>query len=479
MNMKSVFKTLSIPAIATIVIGMIFLALLAVRMNWFQSSEIPASAPKGTIPESETWMGIYQKSLKIGVSHRKISPIAEGTAISETTVMRLNTMGMVQGIHFYTQGVLNTDFSLSSFRAEIKSGLFQFSVSGQVQGASLVLDANGRPLTLSLQSPVYLSAALWDAAARAGLSENQSLTLSVFDPLTMMPQPVRITALGTERIEIMGAWQAARKVSVDVMGSRQNAWIDTDGSVLREEGVMGITLKKISAEEAKNSDLIAGEDLTRMVSVPADRVIADADKLSRLVLRISGVEIISTERQHFENGILTLSRETLSGLSDIFFAEPAVFLEPTALIQSDHPLIVKMLWQIISETDTPLIRIQKITEWIFQNIEKRPVLSVPNALETLENRAGDCNEHAVLFAALARAAGIPARIASGLVYLRGRFYYHAWNSVFLGNWITVDSLMHQIPADITHISLVQGNPENQMEILGAIGNIGISILEQQ
>jgi transglutaminase-like putative cysteine protease len=156
-----------------------------------------------------------------------------------------------------------------------------------------------------------------------------------------------------------------------------------------------------------------------------------------------------------------------------------VFLAPSALIQSDHPLIFKQLWQIISETDTPLVRVQKITEWIFQNIEKRPVLSVPNALETLENRVGDCNEHAVLFAALARAAGIPVRIESGLVHLRGRFYYHAWNSVFLGKWITVDSLMNQIPADLTHISLVQGNPESQMEILGAIGNIGISILEQQ
>ncbi len=111
---------------ATLVSGMIFMALLAVRMDWFQSAEVPVSAPKGTIPESETWMGIYQKSLKIGVSHRKISPMAEGAAISETTVMRLNTMGMVQDIHLDTQGVLNADFSLSSFRAEIKSGLFQF-----------------------------------------------------------------------------------------------------------------------------------------------------------------------------------------------------------------------------------------------------------------------------------------------------------------------------------------------------------------
>ena len=64
---------------------------------------------------------------------------------------------------------------------------------------------------------------------------------------------------------------------------------------------------------------------------------------------------------------------------------------------------------------------------MYQNIQKRPVLSVPNALETLRNRVGDCNEHAVLLAALARAAGIPAQVEAGLVYQKGRFYYHAWN----------------------------------------------------
>ncbi len=94
------------------------------------------------------------------------------------------------------------------------------------------------------------------------------------------------------------------------------------------------------------------------------------EKLSRLVLRITGVEIISTERQRFDNGILTLSREALSGLSDNYFAEPAVFLEPSALIQSDHPLILKQLWQIISEKDTPLVRIQKITGMDFPEYRK-------------------------------------------------------------------------------------------------------------
>jgi len=477
--MKSVFKRVSLPAICTLVTGAIFMLLLAVRMNWFQSPQLPDNAPKAAISESETWMGIYQKTSKIGVSHRKMSPTATGAVFSETTVMRLNTMGTVQDIHLQTQGELNPDLSLSAFRAQIKSGVFQFVVAGQVRGASLVLDANGRSLTFSLKSPVYLSAVLWDAADKAGLSENQSLTLAMFDPLTMSPQPVTITALGMDRIDIMGAWRTARKVSVEAMGSRQTAWIDMDGSVLQEEGIMGITLRKIPAEEAGDSGLTSGEDITRLVSIPADQAIANVEKLNRLVLRITGFNIIDTERQHNAGGILTISREEMSGLSENYVLEPAVFLQPTALIQSDHPEISNQLWEIISETDSPRARVQRICGWIFQNIEKRPVLSMSNALETLQNRMGDCNEHAVLFAAFARASGIPARIDTGLVYLRGRFYYHAWNSVFLGKWITVDALMNQVPADVTHITLSRGNPETQMEILGAIGNIGISILEQQ
>ena len=38
---------------------------------------------------------------------------------------------------------------------------------------------------------------------------------------------------------------------------------------------------------------------------------------------------------------------------------------------------------------------------------------MPSALETLKHRQGDCNEHAVLLTALARASGIPATYGSG------------------------------------------------------------------
>jgi transglutaminase-like putative cysteine protease len=115
--------------------------------------------------------------------------------------------------------------------------------------------------------------------------------------------------------------------------------------------------------------------------------------------------------------------------------------------------------------------------WIDSNIKKRPVISLPDAVSTLENGAGDCNEHAVLMAALARAAGIPAKIEAGLVYLNGRFYYHAWNLLYLGKWITVDSLFGQIPADVTHIRFSTGDQREQLDLMGIIGNIKIKVLE--
>jgi transglutaminase-like putative cysteine protease len=114
--------------------------------------------------------------------------------------------------------------------------------------------------------------------------------------------------------------------------------------------------------------------------------------------------------------------------------------------------------------------------WVYDNIEKRPVVSLPDALSTLDNRVGDCNEHAVLLAALARAAGIPARIETGLVYLNGRFYYHAWNLLYIGNWITADAVFGQLPADVTHIRFATGS-QQQFNLLGVIGKVKIAVIK--
>ena len=82
-----------------------------------------------------------------------------------------------------------------------------------------------------------------------------------------------------------------------------------------------------------------------------------------------------------------------------------------------------------------------------------------------------------LTAKFARAAGIPCRVEAGLAYLNGSFYYHAWNSVYLGKWITVDSVFNQFPADVGHIRLADG--ENTLDLVGVIGKIGLRLAESE
>ena len=83
----------------------------------------------------------------------------------------------------------------------------------------------------------------------------------------------------------------------------------------------------------------------------------------------------------------------------------------------------------------------------------------------------------MLYAALARAAGLPARVEAGLVYLNGKFYYHAWNLVYVGRWVTADSAFGQLPADVTHLRLVTGSANQQLDLAGVIGRVRIEMVD--
>ena len=87
---------------------------------------------------------------------------------------------------------------------------------------------------------------------------------------------------------------------------------------------------------------------------------------------------------------------------------------------------------------------------------------------------GDCNEHAALFAALARNVGVPTRIIAGVTLHDGAFYYHAWNEVCLAeNWYSLDTTKNQFPADLSHIKFVEGETSEQIKIIALLGKLGI------
>ena len=188
-------------------------------------------------------------------------------------------------------------------------------------------------------------------------------------------------------------------------------------------------------------------------------------------------------RQQYQDAVLTVTQEDVSRFSTypLPATDPAfrAELEPTPFLQSRHPKIMAQAQRIVGTEDDARQAVQLLLDWTHQALEQVPTVSVPTALAVLETRKGDCNEHAVLFTTLARAVGIPARVVVGVVYLERAFYYHAWSEVWLGQWVAVDPIFHQFPADATHVKFLEGGPEKHLALLKIIGRIGINIVAYQ
>jgi hypothetical protein len=477
---------------------LIFALLLAVRLvglpKPFSRAVETLSRHSGVIPVGEFWMNITQAGRKIGYVRRHYSRTDDGFRFSEKIFMRINTMGIAQPLIVRTAAELKPDRTLASFQFDLGSNLFKFTARGAVDGKKLTVRIGGpaeeKTSVIDLPEPPYLGGGILESAGAEGLKPGEGRTFPVFDPASLGQRPVRITLLGEEGLTIMGKSRQARKLSVDFMGMKQIAWVDPDGSVLREEGILGIALERVTREEAlAGLEGAISADLTDLAAIPSSRLIKDAAALKVLKIRLGEVPegsfFLDGGRQVYRNGELTIRRESPSDPSVLSRADAgdlASLLKPTPFIQSDHPKIRQKLAEIVAPGDLQDVMARKIVAWVNKNLEKRPVLSIPNALETLENRIGDCNEHAVLLAAFARAAGIPADVEAGVVYMRGRFFYHAWNVFYLrdrGGWLTADAVLGQMPADVTHIRFVRGGADRQLDLAGLIGRLKLEILEMQ
>jgi transglutaminase-like putative cysteine protease len=214
--------------------------------------------------------------------------------------------------------------------------------------------------------------------------------------------------------------------------------------------------------------------------------IVEPRDVSRLRLRMTGADLsqldLDGESQRLDGGEIELidPRGLAAGPAP---ADLDRYLQPEPFVESDAPEIraaAEMMVQGISGTRA---RAERLTREINSYVEKRPTVSLPSALEVLRTRVGDCNEHTVLFVAMARSLGIPARINVGVAFVRGAFYYHAWPEVWIdhgkgrGLWLPVDPTFNQFPADATHLRLARGGLDKQTAIMPLIGRAGISVTD--
>jgi transglutaminase-like putative cysteine protease len=180
--------------------------------------------------------------------------------------------------------------------------------------------------------------------------------------------------------------------------------------------------------------------------------------------------------------VLRVAREELPLAMPLPIAasdEARAFLAPSPLIESDDAAIVARARAIVGDTRDAIAAARRLVDWVATHVEKAPTLTVPSAREVLSARRGDCNEHAALLTALARAAGIPARVVAGTVYAGDGFYYHAWTELWFGRWVSADSVFAQLPADATHVKLALGDAEHYATLAGMIGKLAFALEEAE
>jgi hypothetical protein len=152
------------------------------------------------------------------------------------------------------------------------------------------------------------------------------------------------------------------------------------------------------------------------------------------------------------------------------------------MIQSDAPEIVDLAKKLVGAETNAWKAAQKLETWVLKSITKKDMsLGFASALEVCHDREGDCTEHAVLLAALCRAAGIPARVLLGAEFIGGVWGGHAWNDVWIdGAWYPLDAtngygFVDPLHLPMTHATLKEGGASEMAKLAGGIGALDLDI----
>lgn len=437
----------------------------------------------------EEWWGVFYRGEKIGYAWQTITPLAKGFQLRDRSSLNLPLLGTIQPAATSLELTANEDWILERFSFELQSKEIRFSARGAVKDNLLALeiDSAGHRSTreIKLTQAPYLLAALKPYVVTQQLETGKKFFFSTFDPSTLSQQVTSVTIEGREQIRVGGRLEPAIKLRQNFRGIAVLSWVDGQGRTLKEESPAGMSLLRQSAAEAKSLPSRAvALDIVAAASIAVGKPIAEPQSRPALTLKLSGADLshfaLDGGRQRLQHDSLAIRVESVPRpgahklpISDARFA---AYQQPTPFLQSDHPSLQTLAKKILQgETDAQRAAVM-LKDWVFKEIAKEPIVSIPNALQVLQSKKGDCNEHTVLFNALARAAGIPAKTVVGVVYLRGAFYYHAWSEVWLGEWISLDSVLNQFPADVTHVKFLEGEIDRQIDILQLIGNLKIEVL---
>lgn len=472
---------------------LVMVGIFVQREGWLAPRADPPDSTTVFRPQNQG-MGIYlDNGRRVGHLRLKSSEQEQdgvpGYAVALDVHLETSLFGAEARLDISGDAWSSVSGDRSDFHFVLNSGEYTMGLEGTLAEKRLqaLLTTGGQetPLDFPVESPLFPGGSLgMPGAGMPILTPGEFTFIDAFDPMTMQLKPARIECVARETLTFNGRSYDTSVYTTTIGTITSKAWIGADQEIVQATTPFGFTLRILDEDQLVvplDSDE-PGDLIQSLAVIPrGEPVKIDA---RRMTVRVSGVDIDqipdSPPWQRRTGDTLDIRQPELPGQAPLHPPDfdTAPFLRGDAFVAVDDPRITEQALEIAGTETDAWKQSVLLYEWVYQHIEKVPVLSVPSALDTLRTRQGDCNEHTVLYAALARSLGIPCRIAIGVVYsdTLGGFGYHAWPEVYYGGWFPVDPTLGQLAADATHIKLLNGDLGAWVQLAAFIGRLEIDVV---
>lgn len=434
----------------------------------------------------ETWLGIYMQGQKIGYSSYATfdgGPTGHpGKRTESLTVMDSKMLGASLNLRVKSTTYLDSNGRTLQMMVEQESGGRKQTLDARFGPTTIQIDLDNGGSKTKRNIPLPKDGAVLDDAVTALLNGTQipvgkKITFYVLDPMTVSLVKNTATYLGKAKVSVGGKEFDSDEILIDDPRAATKVFMSSKGDLIKMEGPLGLEM----IPEVKEVAMAVGggmadlrKDIALATAIKTDKPIADPWKASFLKLHVTGLELDKmksdehqTVRKVEEGWVIEVHPAISSGRSTIVASaksQPA-WTQPSLHIPSDSLAFRQLAKKIIGKETAVIPAAKRVKEYVYSIMTPNAGIGVlRDASEVLKTKEGVCRDYAILTAALLRAGRIPAKVASGMVYAEGSFYYHAWVEYWDGkHWIGLDSTRPESNFSATHVKIKDGSVEQAFQ----------------
>jgi hypothetical protein len=431
-----------------------------------------------------------------------------------TTIQEMNMTisrgGMLLAVSSVDKNIETVDGKPVAFEfVQNVSGMNQ-KITGTVSGgkvqASIEMMGTNQQKTIDWPAGALMYEGLRLFEVEKGLAKGTTYEAKVFVPMLLMSAQTSEAAAVTAKISV------GETANVDLFGRvvslcevktimempmgriDSTGYVDADFRALKTVvPAMGMNMEIVACTKEfalSKNDVV---DFISKLVIKSPVSIEKVDSCKSITYELipnegAKLEIPSSDNQKVakgKNGKVTVTVEPVSGGKGDKFpykgtdAEALESLKATAYLQSDNKEIQDLVSHAVGNTKDAAEAVKKIESFVAGFITSKNLsVGYASAAEVAQSRQGDCSEHAVLTAAMCRAAGIPARVVFGVVYVdeflghKNVFMGHAWAEAFVGGkWVGLDATRAPDGFGPGHIALAAGSGD-PVDFFGMVNTLG-------